>query len=182
MVKKKSSGKNPRTKAAPPSGALAPLSTTGKDGAQKDSAVAVQAKRKPGRPSLYSEAIVAEICERLSTGEPLAQICRDEHMPSLRVIYDWQASKPGVSASIARAREMGEDVIAAQVLEIVDAPPERVPTMHGSQVDSGDVANRKMRAEYRLKLLAKWNPKKWGDKVEVEQTGEVSHTIKFTRG
>lgn len=136
-------------------------------------------KSKAGRPSTYSDEIVAEICERLSMGEPLAAICRNDHMPALRTVYDWMAGRENVSALIARAREIGEEMIAASVLDIVDAAPAKVPTMHGEQVDSGDVANRKMRAEYRLKLLAKWNPKKWGDKLEVEGKLKTKHTIRF---
>lgn len=77
------------------------------------------------------------------------------------------AAKEEVSRAISRAREEGEDSIAADVLAIIDQAPERVATMHGDCIDTGDVANRKMRAEYRLKLLAKWNPKKWGDKMDV---------------
>jgi len=123
-----------------------------------------------GRPSKYTPELVEEICERLSKGEPLAQICREEGMPHVSTIWDWQQEDTekgrAVSRSIARAREDGEEAIALEVLEIVDTPAARVATLHGDQVDSGDVANRKMRAEYRLKLLAKWNPKKWGDKID----------------
>ena len=90
---------------------------------------------------------------------------------------------PEVSANIARAREAGEDVIAAQVLEIVDTAPAKVNTMHGDQIDSGDVANRKMRAEYRLKLLAKWNPKRWGERIDLTSKDEKieGNTLHITR-
>jgi len=36
---------------------------------------------------------------------------------------------------------------------------------------------QKNRVEARLKLLAKWNPKKYGDKVGVEAGGNISLTI-----
>ena len=117
--------------------------------------------------------MLQEICDRLSQGEPLAQICRDDHMPGVQTVYDWSNEREPVSVAITRAREIGEDAIAAQVLEIVDTKPARVATMHGDQVDSGDVANRKMRAEYRLKLLAKWNPKRWADRVDLTSDGKA---------
>lgn len=126
---------------------------------------------KGGRPTKYTEALVEEICERLSKGEPLAAICREEHMPHRNTVGNWMEDAD-VSVRIARAREAGEERIAADVLEIVDMPPARVATPHGDAIDSGDVANRKMRAEYRLKLLAKWNPKKWGDKIDMTSGGE----------
>lgn len=134
--------------------------------------------KKNGRPSLYTPEIIDELCERLSNGEPMAAICREEGMPSHVTVWNWMNDKTDperaafVSESIARAREVGEDVIAAQVLEIVDQNPERVATMHGDQIDSGDVSNRRMRAEYRLKLLAKWNPKRWGEKVDLTTQGD----------
>lgn len=36
-----------------------------------------------------SAEIEDEIVRRLSDGEPLRSICRDEHMPSWRAVYDW---------------------------------------------------------------------------------------------
>lgn len=116
-----------------------------------------------GRPSSYTPELVASICERLSKGEPLAQICRDDGMPDPSTIWDWQQSKPEVSQAIARAREAGEDVIGADCLTIIDEHPPSGP-MGGT--DSGYVQWQRARVETRLKLLAKWNPKKWGDKVQ----------------
>jgi len=136
-----------------------------------------------GRPSKYTPEIIAEICERLSNGEPLAAICRDPHIPDQSTVWDWSKEREDVSQAIARAREVGEDVIAAQVLEIIDRPAERVATKFGDQVDSGDVANRKLRAEYRLKLLAKWNPKRWGDRIDMTTNGKElpPQTVHITR-
>jgi hypothetical protein len=45
----------------------------------------------------------------------------------------------------------------------VDQPPERDQF---GKIDPGWVAHQKLRAEHRLKLLAKWNPKKYGDKLD----------------
>lgn len=114
-----------------------------------------------GRPSKYSPELVEAICARLKQGEPLAQICRDKGMPDPSTVWDWQQSKPDVAQSIARAREIGEDVIAADCLRIVDNTDE-------------DPASRRVRADTRLKLLAKWNPKRWGEKVQQDVT--VRHT------
>ena len=141
-----------------------------------------------GAPSKYTPELVAEICERLSKGEPLAQICRDEHMPDASTVWDWQKAREDVSQAIARAREIGEEVILAQCLGIADDNSQDV-----KEVDFGDgvivqrtdhdvIQRAKLRIETRLKLLAKWNPKRWGEKVEVDNKGEVKHTINFKRG
>lgn len=123
-----------------------------------------------GRPSKYSEELVETICHRLSEGEPLAAICRDEGMPAYRTVKDWQDSRPDVSAAIACAREAGEERIAADCLEIADeATYENIEVegaVLGVKFDSVAVARNRLRVDTRLKLLAKFNPKKWGDRMQ----------------
>ena len=121
-------------------------------------------RKKIGRPSKYTPELAAEICERLSNGEPLRQICRDAHMPAWTAIYAWAAADKDLSERIAQAREQGADAIAEEALEILDSPPEYVLTKQGEAVDSGYVTWQRNRAEMRLKLLAKWHPKKYGDR------------------
>lgn len=89
-------------------------------------------------------------------------------MPGYRTVYDWKDSNPVFAANIARARDEGFDAIAADSLAIVDTKPERCATAEGDKVDSGHVAWLKNRAEQRLKLLAKWDPKRYGEKQQVD--------------
>jgi hypothetical protein len=42
-----------------------------------------------GRPSKYTDAIADTICSRLSNGESLAQICREDEFPSQQTVYSW---------------------------------------------------------------------------------------------
>lgn len=133
------------------------------------------------RPSLYNPELLDAIVERLAAGEPMAAICREEGMPAARTVRDWIAQKPEVSAAIAHAREDGEDWLAAECLLIADTPQEGVEEklelvkgadgqMHlvVTERKRGDMlGHRRLQIETRLKLLAKWNPKKYGEKVEV---------------
>lgn len=91
-------------------------------------------------------------------------------MPGYRTVYDWQAANEQFAASIARAREEGFDVIALDALDILDQEPERVVTTIGddrseSRIDGASVQRAKNRFEGRMKLLAKWDPKRYGDKT-----------------
>lgn len=122
-------------------------------------------RKKMGRPSKYTPELAAEICQRLSDGEPLRHICRDSHMPAWQKIYEWMAKDKELSGAIAQAREQGADAIAEEALEIIDSPPERVLTKTGEVIDSAYVTWQRNRAELRLKLLAKWHPKKYGDRT-----------------
>ena len=59
--------------------------------------------RRRGRPSLYSDAIAAEICEWLGSGETLLAMCRDERMPAVRTMNERTERMPEFSANFARA-------------------------------------------------------------------------------
>src|SRR5690606_36977528 len=91
--------------------------------------------------------------------------------PSKSVFYAWMEGDDDLKARFLKAREDGADAIAEETLAIVDQVPERTLTENGDKVDPGFVAWQKMRAEQRLKLLAKWFPQRYGDKVGVEHSG-----------
>jgi hypothetical protein len=130
------------------------------------------------RPTKRTPEIVDAIIEAVSNGEPLAPAVRS-HGVGLTTWYDWCKADPELAERIARAREAGEDIIAADTLRIVDEPPPITPM---GTTDSGHVAWAKSRAEARLKLLAKWNPKKWGDKIELGGTVATVVSVKDFTG
>lgn len=137
-------------------------------------------KGSGGRPSKYTPELAAEICERLATGEPLAQICRDDHMPAFQKVYEWMGRDPALSGAIARAREIGYDKMAEEVLEIADNPKwgqVQIMDDKGTTVRTEDMlGHRKLQIETRLKLLAKWNPKRYGDRVAL--AGDADSPLK----
>lgn len=143
------------------------------------------AKKQSSKPRVENaDAIKKRICEALSDGIPLRQVCREVGMPAWRTVYDWMDADEPFSAAIARARDVGHDAIAEESMRIVDAEPERTPS---GTVDPGSVSHAKLRAEHRLKLLAKWNPKKYGDKIQAEHSGpnggaiEVRSTVRLVK-
>jgi hypothetical protein len=81
-------------------------------------------------------------------------------MPAARTISDWKTKDPLFSANIARAREEGFDALAAECLQIADNLDE-------------DAQSRRVRIEARLKLLAKWDYKRYGDKIAHDVTAET---------
>lgn len=133
-----------------------------------------------GRPSTYTEEAAQEVIERLSKGEPLAVICRDEHMPPYRTVYNWIESNAAFSANIARAREEGFDAIAVQCLHIADETAfDTKEGPNGALVCNAEwISRSKLRVETRLKLLAKWDPKRYGDKVALTGGAEGDTPIK----
>ena len=131
------------------------------------------ALKKTGRPSKYDPEIARIICEQLSEGIPLRQICRDnEGFPAWRTVYDWMGRDESLSASIARARDIGYDALAEECLLIADTiqlGQKQVMTDEGSSTTIEDMlGHRKLQIETRLKLLAKFHPTKYGDRVAIE--------------
>jgi hypothetical protein len=144
-------------------------------------------KKKIGRPSKYSPEIAQKMCEMLSEGIPLREICRQDGFPEWRTVYDWMYRDDalgdegvGLSAAIARAREVGYEALAEECLLIADNPQwGQVQTMtdKGTSTTVEDMlGHRKLRIETRLKLLAKWNPKKYGDRVQL--AGDADSPLK----
>jgi hypothetical protein len=123
-----------------------------------------------GRPSKYTDALLKQICDRLSEGEPLAAICRDDGMPCVTTVWQWEQDRAGVSESIARARKIGFDKIASDCLEIADdatndyVERKRADGSTGEAFDAEHVQRSKLRIWTRLELLKKWDPKRYGDK------------------
>jgi hypothetical protein len=131
-------------------------------------------KNKGGATSTYNPEIARIMCEKLSEGIPLRQICREnEGFPAWRTVYDWMRKDPDLATAIAHARDVGYDAMAEECLHIADTPlmGEEVSETEGDdgvkvtikKVDM--LGHRKLQIETRLKLLAKFNPKKYGDKV-----------------
>ena len=134
---------------------------------------------KLGRPTEKPDPlIVNEIINWIAHGNTLRSYCRQENKPNWRTIYNWLEKDDGdFIARFAHARDMGADAIAEECLEIIDAPPPLCGSEGNTRLDPAAVQMQKNRVEARLKLLAKWNPKKYGDKLGVEAEGNINLTI-----
>jgi hypothetical protein len=95
-------------------------------------------------------------------------------MPQRQTFYDWLARDDSLSVQFARAREEGCDAMADETLVIADERPELNPLIDKKtgEVLSMDLSSayiqwQKNRIDTRLKLLACWNPSKYGTKVQM---------------
>lgn len=133
-------------------------------------------KRKRGRQTVYTEALAAEICERLEHGESLNRICRDEHMPTEGCVRDWVSDdREGFNARYAKARERGYARLADELLDIADDGSNDWMEREGHAVPNGElVARSRLRLDTRKWLLSKMLPKLYGDK---QQDGDATQPI-----
>jgi hypothetical protein len=122
------------------------------------------------RPADY----VDDLCAWLESGRTLSDWSRREGNPTARLVYEWMDADREIFSRIARARETGHDTIADDCLKIADEPP---PSDENGKTDSGFVQWQKNRIWTRTQLLAKWNPKKYGDRVDLKHSGSVGLQI-----
>lgn len=129
----------------------------------------------------YTQALADEIIERLSGGEPLAEICRTPGMPAVRTVSDWKKAHADFAERFGQARDAGFDVIAADCLRIANTPLEgtiETSKEWGTEVKKADMLeHRKLQIETRLKLLAKWDPRRYGELQKVEHSGSVEVSL-----
>lgn len=153
-------------------------------------------KRDPNKPIgptplvLTGDAKVAAqnaICALIAEGIPLREVCRQEGMPAWQTVYDWIKADKAFADDMEAARQLGYDAIAEDALGIADDGSN--DWMLRNDKDGGEswalngehVQRSKLRIETRLKLLAKWHPKKYGEKVTAEHTGPGGGAMQFER-
>ena len=130
---------------------------------------AKKAAKKAAKKSPAKKRAKKAPANRLSKGEPLAEICRSNHMPARQKVYEWREKDEAIAGLIARARDEGYDAIAHRLRE----------TARGNGESSKDVQRDKLIIETDLKLLSKWSPDKYGDKMQakIEHAGDITVTI-----
>ena len=129
---------------------------------------------RTGRPPEKPDPkICDEIIAWLEDGRTLREFCRQKGKPSFSSVYRWIEKDEDFAERFARARDVGQDLIAEGTLELIDAEPQRIVTDGGNgRIDPGWVQNQRNRVEQRMKLLMVWNPRKYGNKVDVTSAGK----------
>lgn len=132
-------------------------------------------KRKRGNQTKYTPSRAKEILQRLACGHTLTSICRDMGI-SPASVYRWTVANEDFARDFARARDFGDQVLEDEAVDISDTKEEASETIdsfsekHGasSTVKKGDaVAHRRLRAEVRLKVVAR----RKGAKIQLDTNG-----------
>lgn len=141
-----------------------------------------------GRPSLYTQDIADAICERLADGESLRAICRDEGMPQESTVRLWALEdREGFSAQYTKARDIGLDAMADELLEIADdGSNDWMQRNYGEQeawVANGEAMGRsRLRLDTRKWLMSKMAAKRYGDKLlHTGADGDGAITVEIVR-
>lgn len=125
-------------------------------------------------PRKLAPEIEDRLFAQLAAGKTLRAICRQPGMPSRETVYANRDTDPDFADRYAKARELGYDAMAEEVIDMVDDEPGR--TKKG-QVDNGHIAWQRLRMDARLKLLPKWD-RRYKDATDVSLGNREGETFK----
>lgn len=130
-----------------------------------------------GRPPEPVPADIAEaLLEHVANGGSVLSFCRLPGMPSRWSIYRWARKDTEFSQQFTIARECRGDVLVEEALEIADdASRDTVVGEDGQERPNGEWIQRsKLRADLRMRVAACFDPKRFGQKAQVEHSGQVT--------
>lgn len=120
------------------------------------------------------EPTLAKILPRIAAGVPLEEICREEGMPSSETVRSWFRADDSLDQRYRQARIDGFDAIAEECLAIADdGTNDYTSGKNGPVLDAEHVQRSKLRIWTRLELLKKWDPKRYGERVELNHSGAI---------
>ena len=146
------------------------------------------AKRKTGRPTLYTEALALEICRRMADGESLRSVCRDEAMPDKSTVLRWLGDKENGAFrdQYARAREMQADALFDEALEIANDGSndwmeqfDKDGEASGWKLNGEHVQRSKLRVDTYKWAAGKLAPKKYGDRLDLRHGGNALPAVTY---
>ena len=126
---------------------------------------AVEPPGPGGRPSEYTEEEGAAICAWIAQGNSLNKYCIANSRCHVTV-YRWIRERPEFHAMYSQAHEDRADTLVDQMVEIADAA-EDAQSMEA-------VTAARLRVDTRKWIASKMRQSKYGDRVEIKQTGSIS--------
>ena len=139
----------------------------------------VSKQSKLGRPVKKPDPVIVEnLLVHVANGGTVRAFCREKHNPSYNTIYRWlDKDKDLMTRFTYTSRFLGARAIAEEALELVDTIPPVIGDGDNARMDNAHVNWMRSRADLRLKLLAKWYPQEYGEKVGIDARGDINLTI-----
>ena len=126
-------------------------------------------KKKLGRPTKYNSKLASMICKRMAAGESVRKICNDQDMPCFRTVMAWVhdssqvAYKEGFPEQYQAAMMSKAHHMFDELLEIADD-------------DAHETQRSRLKVDTRKWYLSKCLPKVFGDKLNLDHSGEIGIT------
>jgi len=120
---------------------------------------------KPGSSSIRTPQMIDEALERLTMGETLASIMKDNHMPALSTFYTWTYGDAELAARYEWALAMGQRTRKDFNHDVAE----------GGALSSGDVRRDALIVQVNDKNAAARNRAEFGDRAQLD----VNHGVQY---
>jgi hypothetical protein len=123
----------------------------------------------PGKSKIeYTDEIAQEICERISSGELLIDICLELSMPTIRRCNQWKKNYPEFNSLYNESIQDRLSIFEEQIIQIADDAIDDFKEVikNGKAIRVADpevIARARLRVDVRFKHLKAGKPQKWGD-------------------
>ena len=131
-----------------------------------------------GRPSSFTQETADRICDLIAEGESLRAVCRMPDHPSASTVFKWLSEQPAFSEQYARACEARAETMFEDMLDIADESGfDTIQGENGDRANTEWISRSKLRVDTRKWMLSKMQPKKYGDKITQEHTGNLFDSL-----
>ena len=116
----------------------------------------------------FSEPLAIEICERISSGELLINVCADAHLPTVRRCTQWLRENSDFNALYKKSINDRLTIFEEEVIKIADDASRDFKEVlrNGRTVrvpDGEAIARATLRVEVRFRHLKALKPSIWGE-------------------
>jgi hypothetical protein len=115
------------------------------------------------------------IIESIESGLSLRATLRKEGMPDSTTFYSWIEKDEHKALHYARAMEVRAEIRFESIEADYMEEPQRDPTT--GKIDTGWVQLQRLKIDAKKWELSKLQPKKYGDKIQNEHSGEITTNI-----
>ena len=115
----------------------------------------------------------------IEEGNSLRYTLKQEGMPTSTTFYEWIDNDKEKSIHYARAIEARAELKFESIEQDYSEEPQRDPET--GRIDSAWVQLQRLKIDAKKWELSKLNPKKYGDKIQQEHSGEVKTTTTVIR-
>lgn len=127
------------------------------------------------------ENIFDSILERIENGESIRDILLCENTPSSRTFFKWLKEDDAKVKQYEISMSYRDDKLFEEIIDIAYNTEEGTTTKEterGVEITTGDMlGHRRLKIDSLKWYLSKRNPKKYGERIQQEHSGEVTQTI-----
>lgn len=130
--------------------------------------------KKNGRPTKYSDKLADRICQKIAEGYSVRSICKEKDMVSMQTLFRWLRENDKFREQYVRACKERSYAQAEEIIDIADnATNDYMEKLEGDGYifNSENVQRSRLRIDTRKWLMAKMNPKVYGDKLDMTTNG-----------